>query len=62
MLDELGWKGKWIGNVGTFDKHALCVITNKKASSHEVEDYLEKMQESVKKAYGIELRREIVFV
>ncbi|MCB9790748.1 UDP-N-acetylmuramate dehydrogenase [Candidatus Nomurabacteria bacterium] len=62
LLDELGWKGKWIGNVGTHDKQALCVITNKKASGQEVLDYTNKMRESVQKAYGIDLVSEVRIV
>lgn len=59
VLDHLGWKGKWIGNVGTFEKHALCVVTNFKASGQEVKDYIEKMKKSVLDAYGIELESEV---
>ncbi|GAB4157478.1 MAG: UDP-N-acetylmuramate dehydrogenase [Candidatus Dojkabacteria bacterium] len=62
VLDELGWKGKWVGNVGTFERHALCVITNKKASGHEVIDYLGEMKKSVKAKYGIELESEVRIV
>lgn len=59
LLEELGWKGKKIGNVGTFEKHALCVITNMNASGEEVLDYIKQMQESVKENYGVELKPEV---
>ncbi|MGI5897547.1 MAG: UDP-N-acetylmuramate dehydrogenase [Candidatus Dojkabacteria bacterium] len=59
LLDELGWKGKWIGNVGTFDRHALCVVTNKKASGKEIYEYIQKMKDSVLKEYGVELISEV---
>lgn len=59
LLDELGWKGKWIGNVGTHEKQALCVITNKQATGKEILDYTNKMSESVKKAYDIDLISEV---
>ncbi|MCB9789928.1 UDP-N-acetylmuramate dehydrogenase [Candidatus Nomurabacteria bacterium] len=62
LLDELGWKGKWDGNVGTFDRHALCVITNKKATGKEVFEYTEAMKKNVKDAYGIDLKSEVVIV
>jgi UDP-N-acetylmuramate dehydrogenase len=60
ILDELGWRGKWIGNVGTFDRHALLVITNRKASGEEVKDYTDKMKEDVKDNYGVELKSEVI--
>jgi UDP-N-acetylmuramate dehydrogenase len=60
--DELGWRGKWIGNVGTFDKHALCVITNKNATGKEIIEFTDKMKKSVRDAYGIELESEVNIV
>jgi len=59
LLDELGWKGKWENNVGVFEKHALCVVTNKKATGEEVERFIRKMQNDVKKNYDIELIPEV---
>ena len=59
ILDYLGWKGKWEGNVGMFKNHALCLVTNRKASGSEVYDFLEKIRSDVKKHYDIDLRYEI---
>lgn len=59
LLDELGWKGKWEGNVGVSEKHALCVVTNKEASGKEIYTFIKKMQENIKKEYGIELEPEV---
>ena len=59
IIDYLGWLGKWEGNVGVYDKHALCVVTNKKASGQEVFDFLEKIKENVKAVYDIDLKYEI---
>ena len=59
LLDELGWKGKWEGNVGVYENHALCVVTNMKASGKEVISFIEKMREDVKKNYGVELVTEV---
>lgn len=62
LLDELGWKGKWIGNVGTFKSHALCVVTNKKASSSEILDFVGQMKLDVKQNFDIDLKEEVVIV
>jgi UDP-N-acetylmuramate dehydrogenase len=59
LLDELGWKGKWEGNVGVSEKHALCVVSNKKATGKEIYDFTKKMIEDVKKNYGIDLIPEV---
>jgi len=59
LLEQLGWKGKWIGNVGTFDKHALIIVTNGEASGKEIYGFAEQMKQSVKEAFGIELVSEV---
>lgn len=59
LLDELGWKGKWEGNVGVYDKHALCVVTNMKATGEEILTFIEKMRSDVKQNYGVELVTEV---
>lgn len=59
LLDELGWRGKWEGNVGTFEKHALCVVTNKKATGQEIFDFITKMKISIKENYDIDLIPEV---
>ena len=53
------WRGKWAGNVGMSDKHAVCAVTNKKADGKEVFDFLEKIRQNVKEVYDIDLEYEI---
>ncbi|WKZ31205.1 MAG: UDP-N-acetylmuramate dehydrogenase [Candidatus Dojkabacteria bacterium] len=62
LLEEQGWKGKWVGNVGTFKEHSLVIVTNKEATGKEIYDFAMQMKESVKKAYDIELRSEVEIV
>lgn len=59
LLDELGWKGKRIGNVGTYEKHALLVVNYGGASGQEILDFTQQMQTDVKKHYGINLEPEV---
>ncbi len=59
LLDELGWRGKWIGNVGTHDKQALLIVTNGKAKGAEIINFANQMKQSVKNAYGIDLQSEV---
>lgn len=59
LLEELGWKGKWIGKVGTSPNQSLVVITQKGATPSEIIEYTNKMKEDVKKTYDIDLIPEV---
>jgi UDP-N-acetylmuramate dehydrogenase len=59
LIDELGWLGKWEGNVGVYNKHALCIVTNRKATGEEIYNFLEKIRKDVKDKYDVELTYEI---
>lgn len=59
IIDELGWRGKWKGNVGMFEKHALCLVTNRKATGKEIYNFLEEIRKDVKKKYNVNLNYEI---
>ncbi len=59
VIDELGWRGKWKGNVGMFEKHALCLVTNRKATGKEIYNFLEEIRKDVKNKYDIDLNYEI---
>jgi len=59
IIDELGYRGKWKGNVGMYEKHALCLVTNRKATGIEIYNYLEKIKKEVKEKYDVDLNYEI---
>lgn len=59
LLDELGWKGKRIGNVGTFEKQALVVINLGGASGAEILDFTQQMAADVLNNYEIVLEPEV---
>ena len=58
LLDDLGWKGKRIGKVGTFSNQALAVV-NYGATGKEILEFTKKMQEVVYKKYKIKLELEV---
>ena len=58
LLDNLGWKGKKIGKVGTFPSQALAVV-NYGASGKEILEFTKKMQEDVYNKYKIKLEPEV---
>jgi UDP-N-acetylmuramate dehydrogenase len=59
LLDELGWKSRGQENVGVYKKHALCVVSNKKATGKEIYEFIKTMQKDVKEKYGITLTPEV---
>jgi UDP-N-acetylmuramate dehydrogenase len=62
IFDELGWKGKRVGNVGTWDRHALVVCAYDDAKSSEIYAIIMAMQKDFKDATGIQLVPEINIV
>lgn len=62
LLDNLGWKGKRIGQVGTHPTQALAVVNYGGARTEEILDFMNKMKNAVKEAYGISLEEEILIV
>lgn len=62
LLEEAGWKGKWVGNVGTFKEHSLVVVTNKKATGKEILDFAMDMKKSIKELFDVELKSEVEIV
>lgn len=58
LLDELGWRGRRIGNVGTYEKHAL-VIVNYGATGQEVFEFAEMMRNDVLKNYDVNFEYEV---
>jgi len=61
LIDELGWKGKWEGNVGVYKNHALCIVTKDNATGSEVIKFMKALQQDVKKNFGISLEPEVLF-
>lgn len=62
VLEELGWKDRWHGHVGTFREHSLVVVTDRKATGEEILQFTKQMSKSVKDAYDIDLKSEVDIV
>lgn len=62
LLDELGWRGKVIGRVGTFARHALVVINLGGATGREIFEYAESMRADIKKHFAIDLEYEVQII
>ncbi|MFW6138228.1 MAG: UDP-N-acetylmuramate dehydrogenase [Spirochaetota bacterium] len=62
IIDELGLKGKRIGDAQVFNKHANFIVNLGTATAGDVYQLIRFIEEEVKKQTGIQLEREIVLV
>ncbi len=58
LVDELGWRGKKIGKVGTHANQALCIV-NYGATGKEIYGFSEAIRADVKTNYDIDLEYEV---
>ncbi|PWJ38616.1 UDP-N-acetylmuramate dehydrogenase [Sediminitomix flava] len=60
LIDQSGWKGKVIGNVGTYEKQALVLINaTGMATGEEAWSYAQEVKQSVFKKFNIEINPEV---
>lgn len=60
LLDDLGWRGKFVGHCGSFKKHAMILTHDGQATGIEMYDYVKLLQKDVKEKFGVELEMEVV--
>jgi len=62
IFEELGWKNKWMGNIGTYREHAMIIVSRDGVIGDEVMNLVNAMIKDFKDATGIELEPEIRLV
>jgi UDP-N-acetylmuramate dehydrogenase len=62
LFEELGWKGKRIGDVGTSPNQSLVVINYGNASTNELLSFTNKMKNDFEDKYKIKLEPEVNIV
>jgi len=59
LIEQCGWKGKTIGNVGVHEQQALVLVNFGDGKGEEIFQLAMKIQESVIKKFGITLATEV---
>ena len=59
MIEKCGFKGKNVGNVGTYNRQALVIINLGRASGQEILDYAKKIQDTVYQKFNIMIHPEV---
>lgn len=59
LIDRAGFKGKQIGNIGTYPKQALIIVNYGAIDGTEIVSFMKIIQQSVFDKFGIELEPEV---
>lgn len=62
LIQECGWKGYRVGNVGVHDKQALVLVNHGGATGEEIKNLAMQIIESVKQKFDLTLTPEVNFV
>ncbi len=59
LIEQCGWKGKKIGNVGVYEKQALVLVNHGEATGEEILGLANAIITSVKEKFNLELSPEV---
>ncbi|ADY53001.1 UDP-N-acetylenolpyruvoylglucosamine reductase [Pseudopedobacter saltans DSM 12145] len=59
LIEQCGWKGKVVGNTGTWKNQALVLVNHGGATGKEVFDFSDLIISDVNKKFGVFLEREV---
>ena len=62
LIEQCGWKGKRLGNVGVHDKQALVLVNHGGGKGEEIESLADQIITSVFNRFGIRLIPEVNFI
>lgn len=62
LIEKMGWKGKVVGNTGTYRQQALVIVNHGGATADEILNLAREIQQSVKDQFGIDLVPEVNIV
>ncbi len=59
LIEQCGWKGKQVGNVGMHKQQALVLVNYGNATGKELIDHALNVQQSVREKFGVEIEMEV---
>lgn len=59
LIEKCGYKGKRLGNVGTYDKQALVIVNYGGATGEEIKNFADIIKDVVFNTFGIQLEYEV---
>lgn len=59
MIEQCGWKGKVVGNTGTWKNQALVLVNHGGATGQQIFDFSSQIIDSVYTKFGVTLQREV---
>ena len=59
LIEKAGWKGKKIGNVGTWPDQPLVIVNYGGATGRDILEFSEQIREDVDRKFGVCLEREV---
>lgn len=59
LIELAGFKGKTVGNVGTYNNHALIIVNQGGASGPEIRAFAQSIQEKVQELFDVMLEPEV---
>ncbi|MCD8742411.1 UDP-N-acetylmuramate dehydrogenase [Mucilaginibacter roseus] len=59
LIEQCGWRGKVVGNTGTWKNQALVLVNHGRATGQEVYDLSSAIIDSVYAKFGVKLEREV---
>lgn len=62
LIEQCGWKGKRIGDIGVYDKQALVIVNFGAGTGADILDLVQQIQNSVLKKFGVRLTPEVNIV
>jgi UDP-N-acetylmuramate dehydrogenase len=62
MIEQCGWKGRNMGEVGVYEKQALVLVNRGNCKGHDVVALSEAIINDVNTSFGIKLYPEVIII